>query len=50
MSVMSVVPFLKRHWALVLAGLLVVFVAGGASVARFTRDLAGPPAVSSPSR
>jgi hypothetical protein len=51
MSVMSVIPFLKRHWALVLAGLLVVFVAGGASVARFTRDLASaPPAVSSPPR
>jgi len=50
MSVMSVIPFLKRHWALVLAGLLVVFVAGGASVARFTRDrAAAPPAVSSPS-
>jgi hypothetical protein len=46
---MSVIPFLRRHWALVLAGLLVVFVAGGASVARFTRDrAAGPPVVSAP--
>ena len=49
MSVMSVIPFLRRHWALVLAGLLVVFLAGGASVARFNRDRgAQPPAVSAP--
>jgi hypothetical protein len=49
MTVMSVLPFVRRHWALVLAGLLVVFLAGGASVARFTRDRAAdPPAVSAP--
>ena len=48
---MSVVDFVRRHWALVLAGLLVIFLAGGASVARFTRDRApGPPAVSAPPR
>ena len=46
-----IVPFLRRHWALVLAGVLVIFVAGGASVARFTRDrAAAPPAVSAPPR
>jgi hypothetical protein len=51
MAVMSIVPFLRRHWALVLAGLLVIFLAGGASMARFTRDrAAAPPAVSSPPR
>jgi hypothetical protein len=51
MAVMSVLAFLRRHWALVLAGLLVVFLAGGASVARFTRDRAtAPPAVSAPPR
>jgi len=48
---MAIVPFLKRHWALVLAGLLVIFLAGGASVARFTRDRAvAPPPVSAPPR
>ena len=50
MSLMPVLPFLRRHWALVLAGLLVVFIAGGASVARFTRDRADAPAVSSAPR
>jgi hypothetical protein len=51
MSVMSVLSFVKRHWALVLAGALVVFLAGGASVARLTRDRAhAPPAVSAPPR
>jgi hypothetical protein len=45
-----VFAWLQRHWALVLAGLLVVFLAGGASVARFVRMRAAapPPAVSSP--
>ncbi len=33
----AVVSWLRRHWALVLAGLLVLFVAGGASVARLAR-------------
>jgi len=46
-----VLPFLKRHWALLLAGLLVVFVAGGASVAHFARDRSVvPPPVSAPPR
>jgi hypothetical protein len=46
---LAILSWVKRHWALVLAGLLVVFLAGGASVARFTRDRAAePPAVSAP--
>jgi hypothetical protein len=46
----AIVSWLRRHWALVLAGLLVVFVAGGASVARFARQRAAvsPPPVSAP--
>jgi hypothetical protein len=49
MIAMSIVPFVRRHWALMVAGLLVIFVAGGASVARFARNRAvPPPAVSAP--
>ncbi len=45
----AILPWLRHHWALVLAGLLVVLIAGGASVARFARDRAAePPAVSAP--
>ena len=40
--------WLKRHWALVIAGLLVVFIAGGVSMSRLARDRAAPPNVSSP--
>jgi hypothetical protein len=40
MIAMSIVLFVRRHWALVVAGLLVIFVAGGASVARFARNRA----------
>ena len=48
---MSVMSYVRRHWALLLAGLLVIFLAGGASVARFTRDRAAvPPPVSAPPR
>jgi general secretion pathway protein C len=36
----TVLPRLRRHAALLLAGLLVVFLAGGASVARFVRNSA----------
>ena len=50
MAVMAIVPFVRRHWALVLAGLLVIFVAGGASVARFARDRASAPPVSAAPR
>ncbi|HKA16465.1 MAG TPA: hypothetical protein VKH41_15690 [Myxococcota bacterium] len=32
-----ILSWLRRHWAIVLAGLLVLFVAGGASMARFAR-------------
>jgi hypothetical protein len=45
--------WLRRHWALVLAGLLVVFIAGGASMSRFARvrpPPAAPPPVSAPAR
>jgi type II secretory pathway component PulC len=44
----TLLPRLRRHAALLLAGLLVVFLAGGASVARFVRTSARalpPPAV-----
>jgi len=43
-----------RHWALVLAGLLVVFIAGGVSMTHLTRERVPgpgggePPAVSAP--
>jgi hypothetical protein len=42
--------WLQRHWALVLAGLLVVFIAGGASMSRLVRNRPAtePPAVSAP--
>ena len=38
--------FLRRYWALVLAGLLVLFVAGGASMSHLARVRAPAPAVS----
>jgi hypothetical protein len=45
----AIVSWLRRHWALALAGLLVIFVAGGASMSRLARNrVAAPPAVSSP--
>jgi len=44
----AILGWLRRHWALALGGLLVVFVAGGASVSRLARVRAAePPAVSS---
>jgi hypothetical protein len=47
----QIVSWLRRHWALVLAGLLVLFVAGGASMAHFTPVRALPaPAVSAAPR
>jgi len=41
--------WLRRHWALALAGLLVVFIAGGVSMSRFAPDRAPPPPVSAAS-
>jgi hypothetical protein len=46
-----ILSWLKRHWALVVAGLLVVFIAGGASMSRLSRSRAAPaapPPVSAP--
>jgi hypothetical protein len=45
----AILSWLRRHWALALAGLLVIFLAGGVSVSRLARDrAAAPPVVSSP--
>jgi hypothetical protein len=47
----AILSWLRRHWALVLAGLLVIFVAGGVSVSRLApQRVAAPPAVSSSAR
>jgi len=44
----TTLSWLRRHWALALAGLLVIFIAGGVSMSRLARDgVAAPPAVSS---
>jgi hypothetical protein len=42
---MAQTSWLRRHWALLLAGLLVIFVAGGVSISRLVLDR---PAVSTP--
>jgi hypothetical protein len=43
-----VLSWLRRHWALALAGLLVIFIAGGVSMSRLAPErVAAPPAVSS---
>jgi len=43
-------PWLRRYWAIVVAGLLVVFAAGGVSMARLAHRGAVLPAVSAPPR
>ncbi len=45
-----IAPWLRRYWALMVAGLLVLFIAGGASMAHFARDRSAPPPVSAPPR
>ena len=44
--------WLRRYWALVVAGLLVLFIAGGASMSHYVRVRAVPaaPPVSAPPR
>jgi hypothetical protein len=43
MSDPSVLSWLRRHWALALAGLLIISVAGSASMSRLARHRAAPP-------
>ncbi len=45
----TILSWLRRHWALALAGLLVIFIAGGVSISRLAPDRAPPPPVSAPS-
>ena len=44
MTSSAILSWLKRYWALVVAGILVVFLAGGASMSRLVRDHGAAPA------
>jgi hypothetical protein len=46
----TTISWLRRYWAIVVAGLLVIFVAGSVSMARLAQRTAVPPAVSAPPR